>query len=230
MSNLETESGLTLSTSFALHPAPPPPPINFSALQSDSQDQNWHLHPPSAFPAFRKAAQQMRMYLPRAETQPRSSSSDGTAAKKNHHHLDQWVRFHPDGQPGSWTNDSLGFVVDMFPPIVEEILKAEEKAGTTEFPTTISPREVEAKRGPGPPKARFWYPTLSLNLDVKKKLPEPEGVEWLFIRVQAQVVRNERMDLQVLVLDTEGEMVAVSSHAGLIMGTERNMAGRRSKI
>lgn len=30
--------------------------------------------------------------------------------------------------------------------------------------------------------AKFWYPTLLLNIDVKKSLPE-EGCEWLFVRV-----------------------------------------------
>ncbi|ERF75951.1 hypothetical protein EPUS_01317 [Endocarpon pusillum Z07020] len=220
MSNLHTERGLTLPTSFTLHPTPPSRPSNFSALESNSGDENWILYPPSAIPAFRKAAQHIRIYLPRPEIQPRSSA--GTA--KNH--LDQWVRFHPEGRPGSWTNDSLGFVVDMFPPIVAELFLLDE-ADAADAPSLQIKGKVGTRRRP---RARFWYPTLSLNLEVKKALPEPDGVEWLFVRVSATVIRNGRMDLQVLVLDAEAEVVAISSHVALMMGTERNLAGRTSRI
>lgn len=229
MSNLHTERGLTLPTSFTLHPTPPPRPSNFSALESNSGDENWILHRPSAMPAFRKAAQHIRIYLPRPEMHP--SSSAGTA--KNH--LDQWVRLHLEGPPGSWTNDSLGFVVDMFLPIVEELFlpNRPEEADAADAPSSSSSSSLQIKGKVGtrrPPRARFWYPTLSLNLEIKKALPEPDGVEWLFVRVSATAIRNGRMDLQVLVLDVGGEVVAISSHVALIMGTERNLAGRTSRI
>ena len=80
-----------------------------------------------------------------------------------------------------------------------------------------------------PPEAKYWYPTLVLNLDVKKLLPE-EGVELLFVRVQAKVVRNGRFDLDVSVWDEDGEMVATSQHASLVLDAARNMTrnnGRR---
>jgi Thioesterase-like superfamily len=137
----------------------------------------------------------------------------------------------------------LGYVVDMFPQIVEGYLSAKEegerqqqqrqqrqglgKEGRegkerTDSAEVEKKKDEESKR----PKARFWYPTLVLNLDIKKALPEPEGVEWLFVRVGAKIIKNGRMDLEILVLDEGGEVVAISTHAGLIMGTERNMAGR----
>ena len=72
------------------------------------------------------------------------------------------------------------------------------------------------------PEARYWYPTLALNLDVKKLLPE-EGVDLLFVRVQAKVVKNGRFDLDVSVWDEEGEMVAQSNHASLVLDASRNM-------
>jgi hypothetical protein len=37
------------------------------------------------------------------------------------------------------------------------------------------------------------------------------------------------LDLDILVLDERGEVVATSMHAGLIMGTERNLAGRKGE-
>ncbi|RKU47095.1 hypothetical protein DL546_002879 [Coniochaeta pulveracea] len=71
----------------------------------------------------------------------------------------------------------------------------------------------------------FWYPTVALNLEVKKPLPE-EGVEWLFLRVTAKQIRNGRLDLEVIVLDEKGELVALSTHVNLIVDGARNTAGR----
>ena len=73
----------------------------------------------------------------------------------------------------------------------------------------------------------YWYPTLALNLDVKKLLPD-EGVELLFVRVQAKLVRNGRFDLDVSVWDEGGEMVAHSVHASLVMDTSRNLTRKEN--
>lgn len=72
---------------------------------------------------------------------------------------------------------------------------------------------------------QMWYPTLLLNLDVKKALPE-EGVKWLFSRVQAKQIKNGRYDLEVCLLDAKGELVAVSHHVVYAVSAERNTAGR----
>jgi N-methylhydantoinase B/oxoprolinase/acetone carboxylase alpha subunit len=65
-----------------------------------------------------------------------------------------------------------------------------------------------------------------LNLEVKKALPE-EGVEWLQLRIQSKQIKNGRFDLEVLILDQEGDLVALSNHVNLILGSDRNMAGRK---
>lgn len=208
MSNLARESGLTLPTSLTLYP-PPPGPANLELLARESRDDHYVLQPPFAF----RAAQHIRVYLPRADKQAKGR------AKKSY--VDQWVRFWPEGREGRWTNDALGYVVDMFPQIVEEYLLPREEESSA---GAASSRTVTQRR----PQANFWYPTLSLNLDVRRALPE-EGVEWLFVRVGSRVIRNGRMDLEVLVLDEAGEVVATSTHQGLIVGTERNVAGRKYK-
>ncbi|MBE3042125.1 thioesterase family protein, partial [Candidatus Bathyarchaeota archaeon] len=66
------------------------------------------------------------------------------------------------------------------------------------------------------------YPTVALNLDVKRNLPA-EGADWLFVRVRAGEIRNGRMDLQIIVLDRAGDLVALSSHISLVMSSERNL-------
>lgn len=75
-------------------------------------------------------------------------------------------------------------------------------------------------------KAPFWYPTLLLNLEVKKALPEG-GVRFLFSRLQTKVVREGRYDLEVVVMDEGGEVVALSHHVCFALSAERNTATRR---
>jgi hypothetical protein len=110
---------------------------------------------------------------------------------------DEWICF-ADGT--NFTDTSIGFVADMFPQIIEFYRDKEQ----------------------GP----FWYPTLLLNLDIKKALP-PEGVKWLQVRVQMKRIKNGRMDLEVFVHDADDDLVALSHHVGFVMDAARNMAARR---
>ncbi len=73
---------------------------------------------------------------------------------------------------------------------------------------------------------QMWYPTVLLNLDVKKALPV-EGARWLFVRLEAKRIKNGRYDLEVMAFDVEGELVAVSNHVVFAVSAERNLAERR---
>ncbi|KAF1949607.1 hypothetical protein CC80DRAFT_457169 [Byssothecium circinans] len=110
---------------------------------------------------------------------------------------DEWICF-ADGT--NFTDTSIGFVADMFPQMIETYR--------------------EQSQGP------FWYPTLLLNLDVKKTLP-PGGVKWLGVRVQIKKILKGRLDLEVQVLDAEGELIALSHHVGFVLDVSRNTASRR---
>ncbi|KAF1355321.1 thioesterase-like superfamily-domain-containing protein [Delphinella strobiligena] len=102
------------------------------------------------------------------------------------------------------TNNHLGFIVDTFPQIIENYRFAA-----------------------GQEKGPFWYPTVLLNLDVKKLLPE-DGVEGLFARTRAKEIKNGRYDLEVVVLDEGGDLVAVSHHVVMIVSAARNLAKRKN--
>lgn len=119
------------------------------------------------------------------------------AGKPARNVADEWLCF-SDGS--NFTDSSIGFVADMFPQLIET-LKDE---------------------GTGP----YWYPTLLLNLDIKKSLP-PGGAKWLRVRVEMKKVANGRMDLEVFVHDAQGELVALSHHVGLVLDASRNTAARR---
>ncbi|MCJ1408619.1 hypothetical protein MMC19_002694 [Ptychographa xylographoides] len=190
--NISSESGLTLPTNWSLLPLPKS--IDFSAVE-ENKDKNWKCQPRNerSFATFRKASQKVDFYLP-------------TAGQLDNSIIDEWLRL-TTGE--KFTMDSLGFVADMFPQVVESYRRHHPQHSAAQ----------QKKWG------TFWYPTLLLNLEIKKVLP-PEGVEWLFVRVRTKVIRNGRMDLEVVVLDQGGDVVALSQHVSLIVGAERNLAGR----
>lgn len=131
-------------------------------------------------------------------------------------YVDEYLAFAPHpttNQREPLTTSALGMAVDMFPVLVEAY------RGTRWWPPTLSSAR--------PPL--FWYPTLVLNMEVKRLLP-PEGVDALFLRVRAVEIRDGRMDLGVTVLDERGRVVALSSHVCLVVDAGRNTKGREVKL
>ncbi|KAF8863328.1 hypothetical protein BDZ45DRAFT_117561 [Acephala macrosclerotiorum] len=196
--NITAEDGVTFTTNYALHPAPLP--VNLSLLSKD-QDEHWTRAPEMPFAAFRKATEKTMFYFPREGQRKRSSA-------------DEWVKL-ATGE--KWNNASIGYLSDMWPMPVEAFIG---KANPYDVKN-----QKEGKEAVRP--ARFWYPTLLLNLDIKKSLPE-EGVEWLFVRVDSKQIKNGRMDLEVVILDDEGGVVALSHHVAFALPAERNFAARRT--
>lgn len=196
-SNIAKESGVSFDTNWALTPAPYPV-MSLKGLK-DGSDPFWMENDEMPFSEFRKASNRVRFFFPRAGQKMKSLS-------------DQWLLFR-NGE--RFTQDSLGFVSDMFPQIVET------------YRSDSDPYHITTETGERKPfAAAFWYPTVVLNLDVKKALPE-EGVEWLFARNRSKQIKNGRVDIEVVIMDEHGELVALSHHVTLVLGVERNMADRR---
>ncbi|KAI9650131.1 hypothetical protein NHQ30_000144 [Ciborinia camelliae] len=124
---------------------------------------------------------------------------------------DEWIRL-STGE--FWTDASLGYACDMF-SMPSDFLSA----------STSTPTKSTGKTSI--PGAKYWFPTLLLSIDFKKSLP-PQGVEWLFIRVERKQIKNGRMDVELTVWDEGGELVAISNHVALVVGTERNTSVRSS--
>ena len=204
-SNIASESGITLPTTWSLFP--PPAPADVVLLASDG-NPGWQLRTLDTHAKFRKATSRVQCAFPRYGQAELSI-------------VDQWMRF-KNGE--KFTNESLGFVVDMFPQIVE--MYREDGQGK-KIAQGYDPEAMNAvdSRKWGP----MWYPTILLNLDVKKLLPE-EGVEWLFLRVHAKQIRDGRLDLEVIVMDEDADLVAISNHVSLIVSAERNTAQRKEEI
>jgi hypothetical protein len=194
--NLDAEEGVTFPTGWSLEPVPPPADLSkFDA----GADANWVEQTEMPFASFRKASNQVRFFFPRKGQFLRSIS-------------DQWICFR-DGT--NFTTESLGFVADMFPQVVESYRDEDD-------PYAVKVNKTQKKKPIG---ARFWYPTVVLNLDVKKALPK-EGVRWLFCRARSKQIRKGRLDIEVVIMDKAGELVALSHHVTLVLSASRNLAAR----
>lgn len=205
VSNISTEAGPSMRTGYEIVPPPVPGAtgslVDLNKLTKTGSDGAWKNYE-IAFSSMRRASRHVEFFSP----------SDPTRVRRGF--VEQWVRFKPYGELGRWTDDSLGFLIDMFPMMLETF---------DERPW----EEKDGEAGSGKERGKFWYPTVLLNVDFKKNLPA-EGVEWLYSRVQTKVLRNGRMDLDIVLIDRDGEIVALSNHVALIVGAERNLSARKS--
>ncbi|KAH7199013.1 thioesterase-like superfamily-domain-containing protein [Fusarium flagelliforme] len=196
-----TTNGLTLATGW--HLLPPAPPIDFERAVK-GLDPNW-------------SSGAGRIQIDHLASLGFVRAVEGVfesyyRRQPGHKGLeDAWIRL-SSGE--LLTNASLPLVADAKPYVVE------------------SWRPLPGESSEGVPFSRndpFWYPTLVMNLDIKKLLPK-EGVEWLFIRTEARKIDQGRLDLQVSVLDQEGDLVAVASHINLVLSASRNLGNKTAKV
>lgn len=207
ISDISAEDGVSLDTDYKM--SPPPLPVSLPDL-AQGKDTNYIRRGRDPLSHIRRAALHIQLHLPRVEKR----SPDKPKAM-----IDQWVHFNPQGKSGKLTNDSLGYVVDIFPQMVEQYIRKDLEEAM--LGQDLSQERADEIRKNGPQQKVFWYPTLNLNLDVKKALPD-EGVEWLFVRIQAYKIYKGRFDLQVTVHDETGDLVATSSHSSLAIDMSRN--------
>ena len=210
--NFSSQSGPSFNTKWELHPPAPPLVKGVDALESGDGDDNWIGVAELPFSDFRKASRRCSWFLPR---RGRASITKGGA--------DQWFALNTHNADGSrerWTDDSLGLVCDMFPQIVETFL-------IPDVYTPLSSSETKDAGQKKSPAARYWYPTLLLSMEVKKSLGS-EGARWLFLRVVTKKVENGRYDLDVVLLDERGELVASSNHVCFALPAARNLEKRSS--
>ncbi|KAF4472799.1 thioesterase family [Fusarium albosuccineum] len=123
---------------------------------------------------------------------------------------DLWLRM-SNGE--GFTTSALGYVADAAPALLIEAFR----------PTDL---DKPVPKGGFAFDKIFWYPTVTMSLEVKKPLA---GEEWLRIRAAAKVVNNGRYDAEIIVFDRDGDIVALSNHVALAVDGERNF-GRSEKL
>ncbi|OJD11874.1 hypothetical protein AJ78_07443 [Emergomyces pasteurianus Ep9510] len=196
-----SEVGVSTACSWELYPPPPdtkPPQFCSTPGERPVQNSPWKKTIMKQ-PQFRRASSNTEFWEP---VDPRLDERRGIT--------DQWGRLRPHGPKGGlgkWTAEAVAYLIDIFPMALENLENATAK-------------EMES-----PPP--YWFPTIALNVDFKKPLPK-SGVEWLYSRVTTKSVRNGRTDIEVIVLDEAGEIVALATQLGLVLGSSRN-TGENSK-
>ncbi|KAK4120992.1 hypothetical protein N657DRAFT_636050 [Parathielavia appendiculata] len=212
MTDLGKERGISLPTAFtkSLHnpPMAAPPKPDFAALRED-HDAHWarfQFVNGGSPPNYARCLNNCVYYDPRGGQPTRTI-------------LDKWVRL-ASGE--RFTPAALAFVSDCWPYMIQVQRSFHEGAkekDAGEGGNEVVPSDL------GFEWTGFWYPTVVLNLEVKKALPK-DGVEWLHVRMQAKQIKDSRFDMEVLLLDEHGDLVAVSNHVCLIFSSERNMSER----
>ncbi|KAF9886355.1 hypothetical protein FE257_011500 [Aspergillus nanangensis] len=201
-----SEKGISTSTGWEVQPRPPQftPPSQPGQMHSD--DGAWHKVTLTN-PGFRRASNQLELYEP-------NDQIEGPGC------ISQWARLHTTGKGGGvgrWTPETVSFLVDIFPITLGRM----EQVVQRDLPGAEVEGEEAAKEA-----APVWFPTLGLQIDLKK--PAVSGDEWLYTQTVIKAVRDGRMDVQVVVLDQAGELVAVATQANLILSADRN-AGKKGK-
>ena len=178
----------------------PTPKVMSPDLQklSNDEDSNWERMH-MIFMDFVPIHQHFEWYRPQA-----GHPSPST--------LDVWIR-QANGE--AFTTTTLGYVADASPAFLMEMFRPED------------PEAVVPEGGFRFDKI-FWYPTVTMSLEVKKALP-PGGEEWLRLRALAKVIKNGRYDAEVIIYDKEGDIVALSNHVALAVDGTRNW-GREQKL
>lgn len=193
------------ATAAAEFPALP----DFDALKAKGSDHIWEEPKTGGPNSIWRARENWRFYTPRGE--PQTSGS-----------LDMWVRL-ASGEP--ITQSALPYLVDSFPANMITFLAAPVVRKMFLAPPD-PPGDKGGTQSEGPPE--MWLPTVVMNLEQKVMLPE-EGVEWLAVRVTTKLIRDGKFDMEVVVRDTDGELVVLSHHTAMILSVERNTAKRSSK-
>lgn len=187
--------------------------IDFNSLEAEKCDGAWVLSPPP-HPAL-TAAKHLEIFTPSSAALPRTLEERATQV------VDQWARFTPGGTPAQWSNEAVMFLADMFPEALSRMGAMETRRLRA---LNGGQQSVEGTADAEEPS--FWYPSVTINIDLKTRLP-PEGVQWLHSRVVTRMIRGGRADLDVLILDQNGELVATSTQVALVVDASRNTKGRQ---
>ena len=190
---MEINQGVSYDTGYQLNPEPAKVDLRMLETGSESRWVGWGF--PWHFQSVLKAHTHIRSFVPK-DGPPRPNVTD------------LWLT--PSSTHDSFITQTLGSVVDFWHRTPENNLStaAWSNASIVRTAQQVAEGSVEITDiGRNPPP--HWYPTLSMNLEIKKLLP-PGGVKWLFIRAQTKEVQRGRMDAEVMIFDRHMELVALS--------------------
>lgn len=157
-------------------------------------------------PDFRRASSRVELY----KRNDNASLSTGGVG--------QWARLRPEGPNGrieKWKMESVAFLCDILPTVLGHLERAVQEDSQRADQSTQEPVPV-------------WFPTFVLNIDFKR-CELGEGYEWLYSHIRVKSVQNGRMDVEVVIFDAAGKLVAVATQMALVMSSVRNLVKRNVK-
>lgn len=213
--NLRKFSGHSFPTNYELATnssiAKPP---DFTLLQTTGGDPSWkECEAPASTAKLRPSLLNWRYFLPAEEPIVPG-------------YTDLWMSL-ASGE--SITQAAMPYVVDAFPYEVVALFLAPEVRAALE-PAPTSSRKAEqgkAMHNGKLTRGDLWFPTVVLNLENKTLLPS-EGVKWLNMRVAAKQIKDGRMDINVTIRDTNGQIIALSHQVALMVSMDRNLGKKPS--
>ena len=126
-----------------------------------------------------------------------------------------------------WTNEMLPIGCDMYVPSLENFYDDSDRS--IQF---FAKQAVEwAERGPPKDHGQTewalprWYTTVNMSVEVKRKLPE-KGVKWLLTRMKTNEVVDGRMDVQGMIWDDSGNLIALAQYVWFVVETSRAVVTR----
>ncbi|KAK2603438.1 hypothetical protein QQS21_004389 [Conoideocrella luteorostrata] len=211
--NLRTFTGISLPTGYestVADTAPPQP--NLNTLDKNGGDKTWEESKvPKSMIKIMSSLGNWRFFIPR-----KGPFQPGV--------MDLWLCL-ANGE--SITQATLPYVADSFPYNLHLFLVAPELRAMLEPPAPNKSEDSKATshraktQKMNEDRAGMWFPTLVMNLENKAALPE-EGVKWLNMRITSKQINNGKFDLDVIIRDTDGELVALSHHVAMVLSMARN--------
>lgn len=211
-SNFDSVSGLTLGTGYEeIDSRTRPETPNFESLLDRKGDSTWVETPlPPGQADVILCGHNWRMYFPRS-----GPLSPGA--------MDMWMC---TASGELVKQDLMPYIVDTFPPDVHMwVLDSATRAMLLDSATAKTRRENSAvdkelkKRDSD--RGNVWIATAVLDLENKRPLPA-EGIRWLNMRTTTTSIVNGVCDLQTVIRNKDGEILAVSHQVSLILTMDRN--------
>ena len=107
----------------------------------------------------------------------------------------------------------LGFVADHWAELLEDYRAESPFASRNLASATKNGDNSVGTDSRLPP---WKYPTLSMNLELKKILL-PTGVKWLFLRAQVKMIEKGRLNAEIVILDEGLDIVAFSHQISYVV-------------
>lgn len=211
--NFKTLSGRTTETGFKqLDEQTRPAKPDLEALLRDGKSDLWRESSPPANSVV-KSNNSWRMFVPRE-----APFSPGV--------LDMWMCTR-NGE--MVTQAMMPYVADSFPYDMTNFIVTPEVHALLRDRTKRPVSEVQRKQAEqNKDRAGYWFPTVVLNLENKVLLPE-EGIQWVNMRMTTKLMENGHFDIDVLMRDEHGAIIALSHQVSLIVSMERNMRTNKQK-